>query len=299
MEYLMTYGWAILIIAVVLGVLFQLGVFSSGNFAPRAQPGACQVTRAGTGVTETISLSGECQGLLPEFVATFSSSDYAIVPSSGSLNSFWNGGSWTISAWVYITPTGFVPNGDAVAIENYGCVSGLFYGRGASSYQTYAAEWAVGSSNCGGTVGLSASVQSTQTGSYNAWNFLTADYSNNNFLEACMNGVSTSTPWALGQGMDYATYSPQTVFGSYTCCNAPYDNMKIANVQFYNTSLSATEIQALYVEGIGGAPVRPQNIVAWWPMNENVKDYSGNNNNGQAAAVAYSSSWSSGYTGPQ
>ena len=29
MEYLMTYGWAILIIAVVLGALFQLGVFNS------------------------------------------------------------------------------------------------------------------------------------------------------------------------------------------------------------------------------------------------------------------------------
>ena len=32
MEYLMTYGWAILIIAVVLGALFSLGVFSSGSF---------------------------------------------------------------------------------------------------------------------------------------------------------------------------------------------------------------------------------------------------------------------------
>ena len=39
MEYLMTYGWAILIIAVVLAVLFQLGVFSGGNFLPHAQAG--------------------------------------------------------------------------------------------------------------------------------------------------------------------------------------------------------------------------------------------------------------------
>ncbi len=31
MEYLMTYGWAILIIAVVLGALFSLGIFSGGN----------------------------------------------------------------------------------------------------------------------------------------------------------------------------------------------------------------------------------------------------------------------------
>ncbi|MGC8478929.1 MAG: hypothetical protein ACP5NE_03320, partial [Candidatus Micrarchaeia archaeon] len=39
MEYLMTYGWAILIIAVVLGALFQLGVFNANNFAPKAPPG--------------------------------------------------------------------------------------------------------------------------------------------------------------------------------------------------------------------------------------------------------------------
>ena len=45
MEYLMTYGWAILIIAVVLGVLFQIGVFSGANLTPKAHAGACQVFR--------------------------------------------------------------------------------------------------------------------------------------------------------------------------------------------------------------------------------------------------------------
>ena len=33
MEYLMTYGWAILILAIVSAVLFSLGVFSPGNSA--------------------------------------------------------------------------------------------------------------------------------------------------------------------------------------------------------------------------------------------------------------------------
>ena len=36
MEYLMTYGWAILIIAVVLAALFQLGVFNGNNFSSTA-----------------------------------------------------------------------------------------------------------------------------------------------------------------------------------------------------------------------------------------------------------------------
>ena len=32
MEYLMTYGWAILIIAVVIGVLYALGIFNGSGF---------------------------------------------------------------------------------------------------------------------------------------------------------------------------------------------------------------------------------------------------------------------------
>ena len=36
MEYLMTYGWVILIIAVVLAALFELGVFNGSNLAPQA-----------------------------------------------------------------------------------------------------------------------------------------------------------------------------------------------------------------------------------------------------------------------
>ena len=73
----------------------------------------------------------------------------------------------------------------------------------------------------------------------------------------------------------------------------------MANVQAYNTSLSASEIQALYHEGIGGAPIKPQNIVGWWPLNGNAQDYSGNNNNGQiGGGVTYGSSWAGSYTPP-
>ena len=36
MEYLMTYGWAILVIAVILGALFQLGVFNTGRLGTSA-----------------------------------------------------------------------------------------------------------------------------------------------------------------------------------------------------------------------------------------------------------------------
>ncbi|MGC8567829.1 MAG: hypothetical protein ACP5LP_01095, partial [Candidatus Micrarchaeia archaeon] len=88
MEYLMTYGWAILIIAVVLGALFQLGVFNANNFAPKAPPGACQVFRPnGQGTTSFINLEGVCSGELPEYVAQFNGqSSYITVPSSAYLS---------------------------------------------------------------------------------------------------------------------------------------------------------------------------------------------------------------------
>jgi hypothetical protein len=65
----------------------------------------------------------------------------------------------------------------------------------------------------------------------------------------------------------------------------------IANMQVYNTSLDVNQIQTLYQEGIGGAPVSPQNIVGWWPLNGDTKDYSGNNNNGVPTAVTYTAQY--------
>src|SRR5690348_13976655 len=73
MEYLMTYGWAILIIAVVLGALYQLGVFNPNGLSGKAQPGSCQVVRnGGPNTTQFISLQGVCTSQLPQFVGSFS-----------------------------------------------------------------------------------------------------------------------------------------------------------------------------------------------------------------------------------
>ncbi|MGC8688327.1 MAG: hypothetical protein ACP5RQ_02935, partial [Candidatus Micrarchaeia archaeon] len=71
MEYLTTYGWAILIIAVVLVVLFHMGVFNT-NTGPKALPGSCKVYRPnGPGTTQYIGLEGVCNDELPEDVAYF------------------------------------------------------------------------------------------------------------------------------------------------------------------------------------------------------------------------------------
>jgi len=77
MEYLMTYGWAILIIAVVLGALFSLGVFSSSSFLGTAcipQSGylCSNPIATTTGLTVTV---GQATG------ASWSSVDFCFVPT--------------------------------------------------------------------------------------------------------------------------------------------------------------------------------------------------------------------------
>ncbi|MEM3181368.1 MAG: hypothetical protein QXY86_03245, partial [Candidatus Micrarchaeaceae archaeon] len=103
MEYLMTYGWAILIIAVVLGALFELGVFSSNTFAPKASPGACQVFRPnGPYTTSFINLEGVCNGELPEYVAYFNGNGFT--KQSNLLNGIPD---FTIIAWIYPTQNSY------------------------------------------------------------------------------------------------------------------------------------------------------------------------------------------------
>ncbi len=277
MEYLMTYGWAILIIAVVLTILFQLGIFSAGNFQPHAQAGSCQVSRTVAGV----SLEGQCNGLLPEFVAKFDGSSTINLGSVSGLSSL---NQLTISAWINIPASSSVSWYDIVSRGDWqsgtfdmitrqdGNIQGLSVNNNGNSYQT----------------------GSMPTGVWNnvVW---TATSSG---LSVYINGAfvaesgSTSVPYTNGP---YTTI----IGGGNSGFDGVFDLVgSLSNIQIYNTSLSKPEITALYLEGIGGAPIRPQNLTGWWPLNGNVNDYSGNGNNGQLNGVTFSSSWESGYTAP-
>jgi hypothetical protein len=99
MEYLMTYGWAILIIAVVLGMLFQMGVFSTKSYSPTVQAGSCRVLRTAT----TASLAGVCASQLPKYVAQVNGQSYISAPSTGFPTITSSSGAVTVSGWVYLT----------------------------------------------------------------------------------------------------------------------------------------------------------------------------------------------------
>ncbi|MDE1860306.1 MAG: pentapeptide repeat-containing protein [Candidatus Micrarchaeota archaeon] len=59
-----------------------------------------------------------------------------------------------------------------------------------------------------------------------------------------------------------------------------YFNGSISNVQIYNSSLSSSDMHALYMGGIGAEPISLQALAGWWPLNGDFNDYSGDSNSG-------------------
>ena len=295
MEYLMTYGWAILIIAVVLAVLFQLGVFSSGNFQPHAQAGSCQVSRTVAGV----SLEGQCNGLLPEYVVQFSRT--AIGYAQSTITASQQTSQITVSFW--IDPVNYGTYGLDCGTQNYWQSPVQGYSGGPSSFifiiETCGAgdvtnpglDWQVNNYR----ISLSDAGKSLTA---NTWQQVVGTFDGTSSA-IYLNGQLIFGPSnANGNTINYGTLRISSTNNAPTQGNN-YVSGSMANVQVYNTSLSASEIQALYLEGIGGAPIRPQNLIAWYPLNGNLNDYSGNNNNAvPSGIIPYSSSWENGYTAP-
>jgi hypothetical protein len=270
MEYLMTYGWAILVIAVVLGALFQLGVFSSSSFATRTPPGACQILKT----SALISLVGQCSGTLPQYVAQFNGqSSYITIGNAANLNI---GDYVSVSVWVYtrsITSPGqqaiigqMVDNALMIDMRNSGQMLAFVNGYGVSQ--------------------TSAALQP------NTWYHLTYTRNGPGFTSAWyMNGAAVSA----GQSSFSYFSNANKLIGARTTAGSEQFNGMIANMQIYNVSLAPDQVQTLYLKGIGGAPVMPQNTIGWWPLNGDAKDYSGNGNNGQMNYISFTDQWVGGY----
>ncbi len=292
MEYLMTYGWAILIIAIVLVALFSLGIFNSSNFSPRAQPGSCEVLRN----SAQTSLVGQCNGMLPEYVAQFNGASSAVAianvvgmpqVSPGSL------GKITITAWAlsFNSPVGVTQ----LNVVHYGGVATCGTSdndlevmlRGSNPNEAYTV---IQCSNerMGGTATIAAG----------QWVFYATTFDgSNNIGDIGMNGQLYTGTIASGIANVILQASAPLAIGQ----SGPFDqywNGYISNVQIYNASLSNSSIQALYKEGIGGAPINVNNLMGWWPLNGNANDYSGNDNNGVPTNLTYTSAWTSSYSAP-
>ncbi len=272
MEYLMTYGWAILIIAVVLGALFELGFFNSSSLAPTIPAGACQVYRPqGPGTTAFINTEGTCNGELPQDVAKFSGGSQAITISGLPMPFNHN---VTITFWMYLQRGS--SSGDAFGFTKNPLVSNIGLQHSASSFgQAFVAD-------------------SSTSNLFDTWSFIAFSYNGSTGTGTLyVNGVQAATGFA----------SPFTPNASAAIGNEGFGgsvgfNGLISNVQLYNSTLSANQIQAMYTSGIGGVPIVLNNLVAWWQLNGNANDYGGSQYNGAPSGVVFTTSWKSSYTAP-
>ncbi len=281
MEYLMTYGWSILIVAVVLGALAYLGIFNPLYFAPKANPGSCQAFRPNGPLTSyDINLLGECQGEIPEYVAAFPDTNPSDNIQLTSPNIHYT--SITVVAWINVAA---IPSGPPQALIAQdmawpcGASTTFFFGF----YEQ-------------GAIGCASSVISSSIG-ITPGNWYQLAYTQNSvatwyFIDGKPAGAVGGAP------LPYSTANivVNAGAGGIYPFNYPSAPDYISNIQIYNSSLDPNSIAALYQEGIGGAPIDLQNLVGWWPLNGNANDYSGNGDNGVLYGVKYYSNWLSGYS---
>ncbi len=189
---------------------------------------------------------------------------------------------YTFSAWVDYTDTGsqcgyIIGMANATSVPRFGLVM-----QCSNTAEPYAET--INSSGYGmNTAGDLASALS-----YNKWYFLVGVYNPlKQNISLYINGV------LVASGVD--TESPASItpignayrFGMYVNANTPSITGEFSDLQAYNTALTASQIQALYNEGMGGGPIQTNNLIAWWPLDGNGNDYSGNGNNG----VLYNVKW--------
>jgi hypothetical protein len=283
MEYLTTYGWAILIIAVALGVLYQLGLFSLTNLSPKAPTGSCQVVRPnGIGTTSLMALQGLCANEPPQFVAKFGGAgSYVALKNSAYYKFTSSNNKFSMVAWFktsYTTSTmDIVSRGACTSPAGPGYKLELVSGN-AKFFMA----------NTGGTV--VGSVLSPQKYSDGRWHLIIGINNGTDILlyvdQAFIgNAIISPAPASILPNSNY-TIGYSFSSGS-TGCDSEYFNGSISNVQIYNTSLNANSVKALYIQGIGTPPVNLQRLVGWWPLNGDTNDYSGNGNNAVSSGIGF------------
>lgn len=276
MEYLITYGWALTIIGVAAAALFYIVFYGGYNnvFSPKASPGSCIVyvtnQQGNLGLSTSMrNLEGACNNELPMYVAKFNgTSSFINIAHIGPLSS---GTSYTVVLWMMGTSQ-----------------NGALYSTGSSDgYQVF--------SHLGGAAiwtGGSGDLYSSKAIADGKWHQVAGVFNSSGTGAIYVDGAEVLS------GSTSNIISSQSEQIGMQSGGGLFFNGSIANVQVYNTSLSSNAIMILYDEGIGGAPIALQWLAGWWPLNENANDYSGNNNNGVANNVVYTTSWASSYTAP-
>ncbi len=289
MEYLMTYGWAILVIAIVLASLVQLGVLNVNAFSTRAQGGSCQVFRPNGPLTTAFTkLQGVCNNELPQLIAKFNAPQNGCTGSSNqgaTTNNFYapSFSSMTINFWYY--PLGPSSSGyTAFSLGGWSCQ----WGWGNLEYRPSVPDWYVYNG-----VGGASCLQLVDTNGNGVLMMHTLVLDGNSGTASIYdNGVFSKSATWVGP-IPAGTYLNLGIL-TQGCHDAADGYM--ANMQIYNSSLSANQIATLYKNGIGSPPVQLSNLVGWWPLNGDANDYSGNGYHAQIYNnVSFTEAWTNYY----
>jgi hypothetical protein len=198
-------------------------------------------------------------------------------PSGSSLPSNFN---FTVDVWVYTTGTCSY-SGTSYYCGIIDSDNGATKGWGLTAGANTADFWVPGA---GG-----AAYDHEFTIPANAWTNIAVTYTTSCTI-AFVNGINV--PFVLNTQLHGASsinlplpYSLE--IGRARQANTATFNGFISDLQLYNTSLSSSQISQIYKSGITGPPAYNSKLVAWWPLDGEANDYSGNGNTGYPTNVMY------------
>lgn len=260
LEFLVSYAWMFLIIGIVAYVLYILGAYSP-NLSPHSRAGSCQVSRPyGPYTTYLVTLQGTCDNLNPAYVGELSQAagGHIIIPlQSPAIAS----NQLTMAFWLTITGSGKYP-------QNIVTVNGTpeafyVYQQGTRGNTTSPWQFIVL------TINTSENVTTMSTDAYLYVNDTLVDASPQHFSPTTSSGVNIG-----------GAIPPYGLYGL---------NGDISNLQVYDIILTPAQMKTIYLEGLGGEPAELTNLIAWWPLNGDTNDYSGNGrSSGSTSGISFS-----------
>lgn len=301
LEFIMSYGWALSIIALVMFYLFYIGAFNPLYLTPKLAPGGCSVFRPqGMGTVDQIALTGTCSGGISKFIISAAaltiqvpSVNYTPAISSAGQNSI------TITAWA--STNAIRDSYLFVYGPNPGCCGSYYPGVMDEEFLPGGPPGSVAWS-IAGIATSGASYTNDQATMFTLPGMIKPNTMT--FYAITYNGLSITHYYVTGGGTLSSLTSSISLGGAVIPANASLFigqwnsavnswSGGISNVQMYRTALNANSISALYYEGMVGAPIDLQDLVGWWPLNGDIKDYSGNVDNGNAisGSLIYSDQW--------
>ena len=200
----------------------------------------------------------------------------------------WILGNFTAGTW--ITPP---PNNSAAYSDNHVSLFGLSNQQTLSMYPSgriFVHECSSGDTNFGSFDPLTNAFD-------NHWHFVAMSVHNpvSSIIKDSNYYVQVDGSSALANNSVHNGGTPLRIGASTNQCDEGLFTGYMSNVQIYGQTLSPTQINQIYTEGISGAPLGGVTLDAYYPMNGTigkwVKDYSGNDLNGTLTNASVTSNF--------